>query len=356
MDVPAKTIAAAADHGGSLGRARSLFPHALQPWIDLSTGINPHSYPLFDLPATALTRLPEPARARDLAKVAAEAYGAPSQRHVALAPGTQILLPRVFSLVKPGRALILGPTYAEHVRAAALAGHSAVEVRDFSLLADADLAVVVNPNNPDGRIVPRADLLALAETLRRRGGMLVVDEAFMDVGPQEESLGADGGQGGIVVLRSLGKFFGLAGIRLGFAVASEEIAERLNAEFGPWSVSGPALEYGIRALADLAWHEDTRERLAAEAARLDGLLAAHGIRIDGGTSLFRHATTEHAAALFADLGSRGILVRNFSDRPNELRLGLPGSGQEWRRLEAALSAWNADISNRGGGARAAGTR
>ena len=128
MNVPAKAMAAVADHGGSLGRARSLFPHAPEPWIDLSTGINPHSYPLFDLPATALTRLPEPGRARELAAIAAQAYGAPSPRQVVAAPGTQILLPRVFSLVKPGRALVLGPTYAEHVRAAALAGHSAVEV------------------------------------------------------------------------------------------------------------------------------------------------------------------------------------------------------------------------------------
>jgi cobalamin biosynthetic protein CobC len=356
MDVPAKGITAVADHGGSLGRARTLFPHAPEPWVDLSTGINPHSYPLFDLPATALTRLPEPARAHELAAVAAQAYGAPSPRHVALAPGTQILLPRVFSLKKPGRAAILGPTYAEHARAAALAGHSAIEVGEFSALADADLVVVVNPNNPDGRIVSRADLLSLAEALRRRGGLLVVDEAFMDVGPQAESLCADVGQGGIVVLRSLGKFFGLAGVRLGFAVASEDIARRLDAEFGPWSVSGPALEYGIRALGDHAWQEGMRTRLAADAARLDGLLARHGVAVDGGVSLFRHVTTEHAAHLFAELGGRGILVRNFSDRPNELRFGLPGSDQEWRRLEAALSAWRTGTSNRGGGIRAAASR
>lgn len=355
MDVPAKAITAVADHGGSLGRARSLFPDAPEPWVDLSTGINPHSYPLFDLPATALTRLPEPTQARELAAVAAKTYGAPSPRHVALAPGTQILLPRVFSLMKPGRAAILGPTYTEHVRASALAGHSAVEVRDFSALNEADVAVVVNPNNPDGRIVSRADLLALAETLRHRGGLLVVDEAFMDVGPREESLCGDVGQGGIVVLRSFGKFFGLAGVRLGFTIASEEIVERLDGEFGPWSVSGPALGYGLRALADMAWQEEMRARLVAEAARLDGLLAAHGIRIDGGTSLFRHATTEHAAYLFAELGSRGILVRNFSDHPNELRFGLPGSGQEWRRLEAALGAWRSE-TNMGGSVRAAGTR
>lgn len=343
-----------ADHGGSLGRARALFPHAPQPWIDLSTGINPHSYPLFDLPATALTRLPEPARARELAVIAAHAYGALSPDHVALAPGTQILLPRVFSLVKPGRAAILGPTYAEHARTAALAGHTATEVSDFAALADADIAVVVNPNNPDGRVVSRADLLAIAGTLRRRGGLLVVDEAFMDVGPQAESLCGDVGQGGIVVLRSFGKFFGLAGVRLGFAVASPDIAGRLDAEFGPWSVSGPALEYGIRALDDHDWHATTRLRLVSDAARLDGLLSAHGLTVHGGTSLFRYVLTTGAAALFDTLGEAGILVRNFAERSHALRFGSPDDEPAWGRLEMALAAWSE--GNKGGGVRAALSR
>jgi cobalamin biosynthetic protein CobC len=354
MDVPAKALAAVADHGGSLGRARSLFPHALQPWIDLSTGINPHSYPLFDLPATVLTRLPEPSAAGRLQAAAAIAYGAPSPLHVALAPGTQILLSRVFSLVKPGRAAILGPTYAEHLRAATLAGHLASEVLDFSALADSDLAVVVNPNNPDGRIVPRADLLALADTLRRRGGLLVVDEAFMDVGPREESLCGDVGDGGIVVLRSFGKFFGLAGVRLGFAVVAPGIAECIDGEFGPWSVSGPALEYGIRALGDRAWQDDMRKRLATETSRLDGLLGTHGIEVDGGTSLFRHVTHVRAASIFHALGNAGILVRNFADRPDKLRVGLPGHEAEWRRLASALAAWSE--TNGEGGIRTAVSR
>jgi len=354
MKVPAEGISAVADHGGSLGRARSLFPHAPQPWIDLSTGINPHSYPLFDLPATALTRLPEPARAQELAAVAAGAYGAPSPEMVALAPGTQILLPRVFSLVKPGRAAILGPTYAEHKRTAALAGHIATEVTDFAALADADIAVVVNPNNPDGRVATRADLLDLAGTLRSRGGLLVVDEAFMDVGPSEESLCGDVGQGGLVVLRSFGKFFGLAGVRLGFAVASPDIAGRLDAEFGPWSVSGPALEYGIRALGDRDWQVAMRQRLASDAARLDTLLSAHGLTVHGGTSLFRYVLTAGANALFDALGKAGILVRNFAERPLTLRFGLPGDEAAWRRLEMALAGWHE--SNKGDGLRAVASR
>ncbi|RWQ39874.1 MAG: threonine-phosphate decarboxylase [Mesorhizobium sp.] len=327
------------DHGGSLGRARALFPHAPQPFVDLSTGINPHSYPFFELPATALSRLPEAVRARELAGVAASAYGAPSAANVMSAPGTQILLPRVASLARPGKALVLGPTYAEHQRAAAIAGHVVMEVDDFEALAGADLAIVVNPNNPDGRIIERKKLLALAGKLRAKGGLLVVDEAFMDVGPLGESLAGDVEQGGIVVLRSFGKFFGLAGLRLGFALADTLTVERLEAQFGPWAVAGPALEYGIRALADTGWQAEMRRRLAEDAARLDALFGRFGVPVAGGTTLFRYVRLTDAAGLFSALGERGILLRHFSGRPHVLRAGLPGPEEEWQRLESALADW-----------------
>lgn len=329
------------DHGGSLGRARALFPHAPQPFVDLSTGINPHSYPLFELPATALSRLPEAARLRELARVAAGAYGAPSAENVAVAPGTQILLPRVASLVSPGKALVLGPTYAEHARAAAIAGHAVAEVDDFEALAGAEIAIIVNPNNPDGRVVSRERLLRLAETLRAIGGLLVVDEAFMDVGPHAESLAGDVGRGGIVVLRSFGKFFGLAGLRLGFALSDAVTVERLETQFGPWAVAGPALEYGIRALADSGWQADMRRRLAQDAARLDALLSRFGVAVAGGTTLFRYLRLADAPGLFSTLGERGILLRHFSERPQVLRAGLPGRQEEWQRLESALADWHA---------------
>ncbi|MFK0687489.1 threonine-phosphate decarboxylase CobD [Mesorhizobium sp. IMUNJ 23033] len=332
---------AAVDHGGSLGRASALFPRAPQPFVDLSTGINPHSYPLFDLPATTLSRLPEAARARELAEVAARAYGAPSAANVAAAPGTQILLPRVASLVSPGKALVLGPTYAEHKRAAAIAGHAAAEVDDFEALAGADLAIVVNPNNPDGRVVGRGRLLELAGRLRAKGGLLVVDEAFMDVGPRAESLAGDVGQGGIVVLRSFGKFFGLAGLRLGFALADTLAVERLEAQLGPWAVAGPALDYGLRALADTDWQTTMRQRLAQDAARLDALFGRFDAPVAGGTTLFRYLRLTDAAGLFSALGGRGVLLRHFADRPQVLRAGLPGSDEEWQRLESALADWAA---------------
>ncbi|WP_109614380.1 threonine-phosphate decarboxylase CobD [Pseudaminobacter salicylatoxidans] len=332
-------VDAVADHGGSLGRASALFPQAPLPWIDLSTGINPHSYPLFDLPATAFSRLPEPARERTLAEVAAATYGAPSAANVVSAPGTQILLPRVAAAVKPGRALVLGPTYAEHARACAIAGHTVAEVRDFDALFSADIAIVVNPNNPDGRVARRRDLLELADKMRSKGGLLVVDEAFMEVGPLDERMDGDVGRGGLVVLRSFGKFFGLAGVRLGFAIAAESLAARIHGELGPWAVAGPALEYGIKALGDDAWQQAMRERLAADAARLDALFADSGVEVGGGTSLFRYVKLPDAPALFETLGQQGILIRNFIWDETALRVGLPGSEAEWRRLEQALAAW-----------------
>lgn len=331
------------DHGGSLARAEALFPGAPRPWVDLSTGINPHSYPLFDLPATAFSRLPEESRTRALAALAAEFYGAPDASHVTPAPGTQILLPLVMELVPPGNAAVLSPTYAEHRRAAALAGHAVGDVSEFDALFDADLAVVVNPNNPDGRIVPRARLLDLARHMAGKGGLLVVDEAFMEVGPQAESVAGDVGSagvaGGLVVLRSFGKFFGLAGVRLGFALAAPPLAARLAARLGPWAVAGPALEYGMRALADRDWQSDMRATLARDAVRLDALLAAHGVQVAGGTSLFRFVRLDSAPSLFHALGGHGILVRRFAVMTDALRFGLPGSEAEFQRLADVLAGW-----------------
>jgi len=327
------------DHGGSIANARELFPGAPEPWIDLSTGINPHSYPFFDLPQAALTRLPEPARIAELCAVAAQTYGAPSAANVAAAPGTQILLPLVMRLVDPGRAMILGPTYAEHARAAALAGHRVIETDRFQDLAAADLAVVVNPNNPDGRVVESDRLLDLGAVLARRGGLLVVDEAFMDVGPVGASLGGGADRDGIVVLKSFGKFFGLAGLRLGFALALPTIVKRLDDELGPWAISGNALEYGLKALADRGWRSAMQTRLGQEAARLDALLACHEIMVTGGTSLFRFVEHQHAATIFHRLGTEGILVRRFDRLPNCLRFGLPEGGAELERLDKALTGW-----------------
>jgi cobalamin biosynthesis protein CobC len=324
-------------HGGDLGVARRLFPAAPEPFIDLSTGINPLSYPLPPLDGAAFARLPAPAAVEKLAAVAAAAYGAPAGAHVAAAPGVQMLLPHVMALRPPGRVAILGPTYAEHARVAALVGHQVREVTSVGGLADADVAIMVNPNNPDGRLVAKADLLALADALAP--GLLVVDEAFMDVAPADAGLAGEVGRANLVVLRSFGKFFGLPGLRLGFALADAATAARLRGTLGPWAVSGPALAVGTVALADAGWIAATRARLAVAAQRLDDLLTAAGLEIVGGTALFRLVRTPDADGLFAHLGRAGIFSRRFAEQPAWLRFGLPGPDADWQRVVAALSGY-----------------
>ncbi len=317
-------------HGGDLTAARVLFPDAPEPWIDLSTGINPHPYPVPPLPPEAFTRLPGRDALDRLLRAAATRYGAPSPAHVVAAPGTQSLLPTLARGIGPGIARVLSPTYAEHARAAGLAGHTVEEVGRLEDLAGAHLAVVVNPNNPDGRLHSASALLDVARTV----GLLVVDEAFLDTGGEAVDALVDDAP--IVVLRSFGKFYGLAGVRLGFAVCAPDRAEGLRAVLGPWAVSGVALEIGAVALEDTAWAAATRARLQADAARLDTLLTGAGLAVVGGTPLFRLATTPDAVCLYAHLARHGILTRPFPTQPDRLRFGLPGDEAAWERLSAAL--------------------
>ena len=322
-------------HGGDLDAARRQFPGAHEPFVDLSTGINPNPYPIAELPSGSFTRLPGASERERLAAAAAKTYVAPAPRHVLPAPGTQILLAHVTRLLPPGKAAVLATTYAEHARAAALAGHDVSEVTEVEALGTADLAIVVNPNNPDGRVVQRDMLLDVATRLRARGGLIVVDEAFMDATAEGESLAADVAAENIVVLRSFGKFYGLPGLRLGFAIASEEIVARLGASLGPWPVSGPAIAIGTQALRDDDWRARTRASLAQAAHRLASLLADAELTVVGGTDLFKLVRTDDASALHQLLASNGVLVRAFAEYPDLLRFGLPGE-EEWSRLRDAL--------------------
>jgi len=328
-------------HGGGLAAAQRLFTDAPEPFIDLSTGINPYSYPLPQLPPDLFTRLPDPEALAKVARIAARSYGAPSPAHVVPAPGTQILLPLVAALAEPGRAAVVAPTYREHARAAALAGHRVSEIADLAAARESMLVIVTNPNNPDGRLFDKNELVALAKRLATRGGLLVVDEAFMDVGPPDAGLAGEVGSTAIVVLRSFGKFFGLAGIRLGFALAPPPLAARLSAKLGPWAVSGPALAIGATALADRAWIEETRNRLIAAAGRLKAVLLSADIEIVGGTALFQLARAPAASDLFHHLGRAGILVRSFPEHPSWLRFGLPGTEAAWTRLQMAMADYAA---------------
>ncbi len=323
-------------HGGAIDEARLRYPFAPEPWIDLSTGINPIPYPLPALPPEIWARLSLRCEEWELKRAAARRYGAADPEGVAAAPGTQALIQILPRLVARSRVAILSPTYAEHAIAWKREGHHVCEVRTLAEAQAADVAVAVNPNNPTGRVIPPGELAQAALALAARGGLLIVDEAFMDVMEPSQSI-VPRLPPATVVLRSFGKMYGLAGLRLGFAIAERTISRRLRSMLGPWAVSGPAVAIGAKALSDDAWLAEVRARLAADAGRLDKLLMRSGCQLVGGTPLFRLAAQPSAKSLLQELGRNGILVRHFPDEPSWLRFGIPGDEAAWRRLEAALS-------------------
>jgi cobalamin biosynthetic protein CobC len=324
-------------HGGDLTEAevRSGLPGRV--WLDLSTGIGPLAFPYTPPADEVWRRLPQTGRLAVLRDAAAQAYGAPLHAPVVVAPGTQSLI-QLLPLARPARQVaIVGPTYGEHADCWRQSRAQIVMLEDLDCPGDADVVVLVNPNNPDGRVWPPERVLDCAGTLAARGGLLVVDEAFADLMP-EISVAESAGMDGLIVLRSFGKFFGLAGLRLGFALGPREITEKLEALLGPWPVSGPAIEIGIEALEDSAWQKTARGIYLHLAERLDHLLAGAGLEPVGGTPLYRLVAHPGAQAIHKRLAAEAIWVRRFDDAPTWLRFGLPGDEAAFNRLASALQA------------------
>jgi cobalamin biosynthetic protein CobC len=315
------------DHGGDIDTAQARFGGT--DWIDLSTGINRAPYPLPSLPQDAWTALPTAAATARLLKAAGTAYQ--SQAPMLAVAGAQAAIQLIPRLSAPVHACILGPTYNEHAAAFRSAGWRVEEVTTITALEGADLAVVVNPNNPDGRKHAPEDLLRLTT----RVGRLVVDESFTDARP-DLSLAPKAAQGRLIVLRSFGKFYGLAGVRLGFILGSESDIATLSEMAGPWPVSGPAIAIGEAALSDRPWAEATMARLRMDAARLDRLAQSAKWKLVGGTELFRLYDTPNALAAREKLARHQIWTRMFRYSDRWLRLGLPGQPAEWDRLAPAL--------------------
>jgi cobalamin biosynthetic protein CobC len=321
------------EHGGALRAAAARYGIALNQWLDLSTGINPRSWPVPTLPTAVWRRLPE--ENDGLEGIAAAYYGSPQ---LLLVPGSQTAIQVLPALRGPGRVGVLTPGYSEYAHTWRYYGHQVLPLAAEaveSALEDIDVLVLGNPNNPTGERFPATVLLEWRLRLASRGGWLLVDEAFMDATP-EQSLATHAGLPGLVVLRSLGKFFGLAGIRVGCVCCEDSLQRRLRDHLGPWAVNGPGRWIAARALSDRGWQRDTRRTLQRASARLAELLGRYGLAVSGGTPLFQWVQQEEAVFFQDALARRGIWVRRFDDPPS-LRLGLPDSDSAWRRLTQALA-------------------
>ncbi|PTW60384.1 L-threonine O-3-phosphate decarboxylase [Breoghania corrubedonensis] len=328
-------------HGGNLALAVARYGGVTNDWLDLSTGINPHawgdgSYANL-LVENDWMRLPDTTSGEALIAAARTAYAACETLTFAATPGTQAALSMLARLAPAGDAAIVSPTYTGHREAWHAAGRSLREVENLDEAGDATTVILVNPNNPDGRVLSAETLLAFARKLAARGGLLIVDEAFADVAPQTSLLPYLRDEP-VAVLRSFGKFFGLAGLRLGFVVAQSPLVRAVEANFGSWAVSGPALAIGRAALSDQDWQQRMRERLGKEAAALDAVLGKVGLPVSGGTALFRLLVHADAITLHESLARRHILTRHFDEHPTWLRVGLPGSKEALERLAEALAA------------------
>jgi cobalamin biosynthesis protein CobC len=331
-------------HGGNLREAAHAFSIPFEAWLDLSTGINPSAYPVPEVPVQAWRRLPEDADG--LAEAAARHYGAPAALPVA---GSQAAIRALPGLLRPGTRAIAGIaalTYAEYAPAFERAGHHVVPLdlasgNVLQTIRSVDYVIVANPNNPTTQRIGRDVLLEWLDELASRGGTLIVDEAFADacLDAGDFTLAGETGREGLVVLRSVGKFYGLAGIRAGFVLARESVLGALREALGAWTVSGPARHAVRAAFEDRVWQDGMRASLARDSARLLGFVQSQGFVEARSTPLFVWFETPHAAALQRALAQRGVWTRLFDAPPKPgLRIGLTGSADEWKRFTEAFSA------------------
>lgn len=317
-------------HGGRIGEARAMYGDGPDPWIDLSTGINPLPWPHAPAIAPDWQSLPDPAALADLETVAARYFGVDPALCCAV-PGSEIAL-RLLGKVIAQPGVHLTPAYRTH----AVACPQAIDFASHPP-GEARLLLLGNPNNPDGRVVSVDRLETWLAGQEAAGGWLAVDEAFADANPGTSIAPRIDDRRRLIVLRSFGKFFGLAGVRLGFVLAPRPIIAAFRQILGEWPLSAAALAIGRAAYADAAWIAATRQALPARAAALDALLRDHGLRPIGACPLFRLVETGDAAGLFERLARQSILTRPFADHPRWLRFGLPAGDDAMARLDRALA-------------------
>lgn len=332
-------LQALCEHGGRLRSAAQRYGIPHPDWIDLSTGINPNGWPVPPLPECTWNRLPEDDDG--LEDIARDYYGS---EHILPVAGSQAALKALPHLRESSRVCMLHPSYAEHAHAWRGAGHSVTTIADDAIadcILKCDVLVLVHPNNPTGLSFPVAQLLDWRSQLAARGGWLVVDEAFVDCTPTQ-SIVPHSDLPGLIVLRSLGKFFGLAGARVGFVCATPSLLKPLQSMLGPWTVNHPSRWVASGAMKDLDWQQRARTTLIADSERLSNALARHGLAPAGGCALFQWVKTPRAQLLHVALARQGVLTRWFSD-PESLRFGLPKDEQQWQRFEHVLGELESDL-------------
>lgn len=328
-------------HGGRIIAAAREYGIPQEDWLDLSTGLNPNGWPVPAVPASIWRTLPE--EGDGLQTAACHYYGCEYCLPVA---GSQVAIQSLPSLRSFSKVGIISPTYAEHEYNWKQAGHNVIQLAEGDIdnnIEQLDVLIVINPNNPTGKIIPVNILLKWHQQLSNKGGWLIVDEAFMDT-TAENSLLASGIKPGLIVLRSLGKFFGLAGVRCGFVIADKELLQRMADKLGPWSLTGPTRYIAIQALRDRFWQSKMRADLNKYSARLYQALNKHNLTPAGGTALFQWLSHPKAKEIFETLARQGILVRYFEGTVSSkeqkilpsLRLGLPANEEQWLRLSDAL--------------------
>ena len=326
-------------HGGGITAAAASFGGRPEDWLDLSTGINPNPVTLPEIPARVWHRLPDRHLVETARYAARDHYRSGAILPLPV-PGTQSVIQLLPRLVQQGRRVaILSPTYGEYARAFSVAGFTVDAVRDIDDIgAQHGLAVVVNPNNPDGRIHSSDRLDALHDRLKATGGFLVIDEAFGDTSPEASLVPRASDLPNLIIFRSFGKFFGLAGLRLGFAIARGDILQHFEDWLGPWAVSGPAL-----FLAGSLLNSDVSaiaRSIAERQAGLHAVLAEAGLAAAGGTALFTLVADAKAGDIYTELCRHHILVRRFDYAPDWLRFGLAPDAADDARLAAALRSFD----------------
>ena len=314
------------DHGGGLDDAVALYGGCRAEWLDLSTGINPHAYPVPEIPADAWTSLPDRHAAERLEAAARAFWSVPDGAAVLAAPGASALIAGIPHLFPAGRVRIPARTYNEHEASFRGAGWDVL--RSDPEGDPAEARVTVHPNTPTGHMFSGAD---------EPGGraLCVIDESFADVILGNSRMPGFATRPGTLILKSLGKFWGLPGLRLGFAIGDPALIVALKERLGPWPVSGVAQHVGAVALEDMVWANETRQVLSVETARLDALMQAKGAELVGGTVLFRLFKVDDAAAWQARLAQGKVWSRVFPYEPTWIRLGLPPA-RGWAQLAAAL--------------------